>query len=296
MIINQCVVVITLASVLVLTLSPTTTVSVTTPTMSTTITETTTIMEITSHTTTEQSALSTTGEATTSPPATSTVDAQLLTTNNTTEFTETHETTEKPATSHHNGTSVETHGHFAFLLSNVTSTQLIIITVGGFTVLTAMPLVIIMILIMALGCMCKKYKGLKKRLTMPAENVASINHTTEMTTTMDNDVLLRNIVILDGIDTGENVAYGRTSTVIESCDNNTRRNTMSIQSTETDRQNYQSSNSVLLEDVGTGGNVAYGSMSVVIEDHGNDGTIQDTAEDDGDTDYVINDMYASIDT
>ena len=132
---------------------------------------------------------------------------------------------------------------------------------------------------------------------MPAETVASGNHITELTTTttMDNDVIMRNTVIMDDIDTGDNVAYGRMSTVVESCD--IRRNTMTTQSTETDRQNCESNtNIVLLEDIDTGGNVAYGRMSVVVEGQGDDMTLQDTAEDDEDTDYVINDMYASIDT
>ena len=180
----------------------------------------------------------------------------------------------------------------------LTSTWIIVIAVGGFTVLTAMPLVIIMILIVALGCVCKKYKRLKKRFTLPPLDTAATSNrtTTEMTTTtMNSDVILRNVVIMDGIDTGTNVAYGRTSTISESWD--VRKNSMSMQNTtEADRQNYER-NSIVM----SGDNAAYGRMSAIVEGTTgvNDGfmvTQDDMGDDDGDPDYVINDVYDSIDT
>ena len=180
----------------------------------------------------------------------------------------------------------------------LTSTWIIVIAVGGFTVLTAMPLVIIMILIVALGCVCKKYKRLKKRFTLPPlDTAATSNRTTteKTTTTMNSDVILRNVVIVDGIDTGTNVAYGRTSTISESWD--VRKNSMSMQNTtEADRQNYER-NSIVM----SGDNAAYGRMSTIVEGTTgvNDGfmvTQDDMGDDDGDPDYVINDVYDSIDT
>ena len=175
----------------------------------------------------------------------------------------------------------------------------VVLAAGGFTLLTVLPLLIIMILIVALGCMCKKYKRLQKRLTMQQETVASSNHTaTEMTTAMNNsDVVLRNIVILDGIDTGTNVAYGRTSTIVESCD--IRKNAMTTENaTEADEQINETNDDIVM----TGDNVAYSMMSEVVEGatgpgaDDNETVVQDdTGEDDGEEDYVINDMYASID-
>ena len=181
------------------------------------------------------------------------------------------------------------------LLSNdfvFTSTWILVIAVGGFTLLTAMPLLTIMMLIVALGCVCKQYKRMKKQLIVATETVASNNDYREMTTAMNSDVMLRNIVILDGIDTDTNVAYGQTSTVVESCD--TRRNIMTTQNTEADGQQYESNNIVM-----TGDSVAYGRTSVLVEaTTGCDGmaTQDDSVETDGESDYVISDVYASIDT
>ena len=190
-----------------------------------------------------------------------------------------------------------------FVLS---TTWIIVIIVGGFTVLTALPLVIIMILIVALGCMCIRYKRLKKRFSMPLDNIASSNCTTmEMTTMMNNnqyDEVPRNIVILDGIDTGTNVAYARTS-IMMSESQDIRKSIMITPNTEAagerDCNRNTSSSSILMM---SGGSAAHGRLSMVsvVE-----GTVaagdeeemalhNDTAEDDGDDDYVINDMYDSI--
>ena len=279
--------------------------STSSPTMpTTTAMETSTATPTVDTSTTDQNV---TLSTTTSPPATSedvsepaitddttTENARMTTTdrlatffNITSTFVESIATMAKPKVTNETNMLSSLSNGFVF-----TSTWIIVIAVGGFTLLTAMPLLIIMILIVALGCMCKKYKRMKKRLIMPAETVASNNDYREMTTAMNSDVVLRNIVILDGIDTGTNVAYGQTSTVVESCD--IRKNTMSTQNTKADGQNYESNNIVM-----TGDNVAYGRMSVVVE--GTTGcddmaTQDDTAEDDGDTDYVINDVYDSIDT
>ena len=191
-----------------------------------------------------------------------------------------------------------------FVLS---TTWKIVIIVGGFTVLTALPLVIIMILIVALGCMCIRYKRLKNRLSMPLDTIiAGSNCTTmEMTTMMNNnqyDEVPRNIVILDGIDTDTNVAYGRTSTMMSESQD-IRKSIMITPNTEAagerDYNRNTSSSSILMM---SGGSAAHGRLSTVsvVE-----GTVaagdeeemalhNDTAEDDGDDDYVINDMYDSI--
>ena len=194
-------------------------------------------------------------------------------------------------------------------LSNLfalSTTWKIVIIVGGFTVLTALPLVIIMILIVALGCMCIRYKRLKKRLSMPLDNIASSNCTTmEMTTVMNNnqyDEVPRNIVILDGIDTNTNVAYGRTSTMMSESQDIRKSITITPNTEAAGERDYNrntSSSSIMMM---SGGSAAHGRLSTVsvVE-----GTVaagdeeemalhNDTAEDDGDDDYVINDMYDSV--
>ena len=101
----------------------------------------------------------------------------------------------------------------------LSSTWIIVIAVGIFTVVTVLPLVIIMILIVALGCVCKTYRRLKKRLNniVSQEIVASNNYGRDLTTnTMEGDVVLKNIVMLQDIDTDDNVAYGQVNTVVDS--------------------------------------------------------------------------------
>ena len=170
-----------------------------------------------------------------------------------------------------------------------TSAWIIAIAVGGFTLLTAMPLLIIMILIVALGCMCKKYKRMKKRLITPTEIVASNNHYGEMPTAMESGVELRNILYLDDIDTGENVAYGRTTAVVERCD---IADNMTMQNAETDRQSCETRNNIAtVEDIAQDG------MSTEVKGCDNMNIEDNTAETNGETDcgsYVINDLYDSI--
>ena len=183
-----------------------------------------------------------------------------------------------------------------------TTTWKIVIIAGEFTVLTALPLVIIMILIVALGCMCKKYKRLKNRLIMPTEIVASNNYSREMTTAMESGVMLSNIKFLDDdIDTGDNVAYGQMTRVVEGRDNMPD-NIMTMQNADTDRQSGESSNDniVTVED-NTAGSTDHDRMSTEVRGH-DDGTAaedDDTAESNGDSEtecgsYVINDLYESI--
>ena len=142
---------------------------------------------------------------------------------------------------------------------------------------------------------------------MPLDTIiAGSNCTTmEMTTMMNNnqyDEVPRNIVILDGIDTDTNVAYGRTSTMMSESQD-IRKSIMITPNTEAagerDYNRNTSSSSILMM---SGGSAAHGRLSTVsvVE-----GTVaagdeeemalhNDTAEDDGDDDYVINDMYDSI--
>ena len=221
-------------------------------------------------------------------------DASELTSNGTSvESTAT--VTELEGTLRDNNTSSSSSISNRLVLS---TTWKIVIIAGEFTLLTALPLVIIMILIVALGCMCKKYKRLKRRFTMPLDTVASSNRTTaEMTTVMNNDEILRSIVILDGIDTDTNVAYARTSTMSESQD--IRKNTMTTPNTEAaggcDYNRHTSTSSMMM----SGDSAAHGRLSLVVEGTAAGGEEEmamhdDTAEDDGDEDYVINDMYDSI--
>jgi hypothetical protein len=251
-------------------------------------------------TTTEEAASSTTSSRTDSSELTTTAatdddNATESTTSSTATMTEPEITLGKT-----NATSSS--NHFVF-----TSTWIIVFAVGGFTVLTALPLVIIMILIVALGCMCKKHKRLKKRFAMPLDTITSSNRTTtEMTTVTNNDYAVRNILILDGIDTGNNVAYARTSTISESRD--IMQNTMMIPNTEEAGGggcNYKRHSTMMMTPGGD--SVAYASMSMVVQ--GTAAAAGDAAasddkmamqddieEDEGDSDYVINDMYDCIDT
>ena len=135
---------------------------------------------------------------------------------------------------------------------------------------------------------------------MPLDTVASSNRTTaEMTTVMNNDEILRSIVILDGIDTDTNVAYARTSTMSESQD--IRKNTMTTPNTEAaggcNYNRHTSTSSMMM--MMSGDSAAHGRLSLVVEGTAAGGEEEmamqdDTAEDDGDEDYVINDMYDSI--
>ena len=173
-----------------------------------------------------------------------------------------------------------------------TSTWILVIAVGGFTLLTAMPLLIIMILIVALGCTCKKYKRMKKRLIAPTEIVASNNYYGEVPTAMESDVERRNIICLDDIDTGENVAYGQTTAVVERC-NAADNIVMTMQNAETDRQSSESSsnNVAMVEDTG------HDRMSTEVKGRDDTNTEDDTRETNVETDYgsyVINDLYDSI--
>ena len=290
MIVAQCVLVAALVLVHSTSLlaMPNTTAMVTSTATTSTTEQNVTLSTTTSPTTTSEDI---SGPAitdnTTTENAGMTTDQLATFSNNTSTSVESIATVTKPKLTNETNMLSLLNNDFVF-----TSTWIIVIAVGGFTLLTAMPLLIIMILIVALGCVCKKYKRMKKRLIAPAETVAS-NDYREMTTAMNSNVVLRNIVILDGIDTGTNVAYGRTSTVVESCD--IRKNTMTTQNTEADGQNNKSNNNIVM----TGDNVAYGRMSVLVE--GTAGcddmaTQDDTEEADGDADYVINDMYDSIDT
>ena len=179
-----------------------------------------------------------------------------------------------------------------FILS---TTWIIIIIVGGFTVLTALPLVIIMILIVALGCICKKYKRLKNRLITPTEIVASNNYNREMTTAMEDGVMLSNIKFLDvDIDTGDNVAYGQITRVVEAHDNTADNN-----NADTDRQSDETANDnvVTVEGGNTAGSTEHDGMGAEVIGH-DDGA---TAESNGDSEtecgsYVFNDLYESIQT
>ena len=205
--------------------------------------------------------------------------------------------TELEGTLGHNNASSSSSISNRFVLS---TTWKIVIIAGEFTVLTALPLVIIMILIVALGCMCKKYKRLKNRLIMPTEIVASNNYSREMTTAMESGVMLSNIKFLDDdIDTGDNVAYGQMTRVVEGRDNMPD-NIMTTQNTDTDRQSGASSidNVMTVEDNGAD-NTDHDGMSTEVKDH-DDGTAaeeDDTAESNGQSEcgsYVINDLYESI--
>ena len=141
---------------------------------------------------------------------------------------------------------------------------------------------------------------------MPLDTIASSNcTTTEMTTVMNNnqyDEVPKSIVILDGIDTDTNVAYARTSTMMSESQD-IRKNIMTTPNTEAAGERHYnrntSSSSILMM---SGGSAAHGRLSIVsvVE-----GTVaagdeeemalhNDTAEDDGDDDYVINDMYDSV--
>lgn len=141
---------------------------------------------------------------------------------------------------------------------------------------------------------------------MPLDNIASSNCTTmEMTTVMNNnqyDEVPRNIVILDGIDTNTNVAYGRTSTMMSESQDIRKSITITPNTEAAGERDYNrntSSSSIMMM---SGGSAAHGRLSTVsvVE-----GTVaagdeeemalhNDTAEDDGDDDYVINDMYDSV--
>ena len=183
----------------------------------------------------------------------------------------------------------------------LTSTWIIVTVVGGFTVLTAMPLVTIMILIVALGCVCKKYKRLKKQLFVPTEVVASSNYCTEMTTSTakESDIVLTNIIFLDdNIDTDDNVAYGHMARVVERCDMADNMPTMQNVETDRARETRESShNNLAMVKDNTVGNTDHDRMSTGVKDH-DDNTISedDAAEANGETDYVINDLYESIPT
>ena len=183
----------------------------------------------------------------------------------------------------------------------LTSTWIIIIAVGEFTVLTAMPLVIIMILIVAFGCVCKKYKRLKKQLFVPTEVVASSNYCTEMTTSTvkESDIVLTNIIFLDdNIDTDDNVAYGHMARVVERCDMADNMPTMQNAETDRARETRESShNNLATVEDNTIGNTDHDRTSTGVKDH-DDNTISedDAAEANGETDYVINDLYESIRT
>ena len=186
------------------------------------------------------------------------------------------------------------------LLSNwfvLSTTWKIVIIVGGFTVLTALPLVIIMILIVALGCMCKKYKRLKNRLITPTEIVASNNYSREMTTAMEDGVTLSNIKFLDiDIDTGDNVAYGQMTRVVEGRDNTA--DNMTIQNADPYmRSNETTNDNVVTVEGNTAGSTEHDGMGAEVKGH-DDGA---TAESNGDSEtecgsYVFNDLYESIQT
>ena len=183
-----------------------------------------------------------------------------------------------------------------FVLS---TTWIIVIIVGGFTVLTALPLVIIMILIVALGCICKKYKRLKNRIITPTEIVTSNNYNREMTTAMEDGVTLSNIKFLDvDIDTGDNVAYGQITRVVEGRDNTADNIIMTIQNADTDRQSDETANdNIVTVEGNTAGSTEHDGMGAEVKGH-DDGA---TAESNGDSEtecgsYVFNDLYESIQT
>ena len=180
-----------------------------------------------------------------------------------------------------------------FVLS---TTWIIVIIVGGFTVLTALPLVIIMILIVALGCICKKYKRLKNRLITPTDIVASNNYNREMTTAMEDGVMLSNIKFLDvDIDTGDNVAYGQITRVVEAHDNTA--DNMPIQNADTGRQSDETANdNVVTVEGNTAGSTEHDGVGTEVKGH-DDGA---TAESNGDSEtecgsYVVNDLYETVD-
>ena len=192
-----------------------------------------------------------------------------------------------------------------------TPTVILLVGVGGFAVLVALPLLIIMILIVALGCVCKKYKRLKKRFTLlppPPQIIASTTQSREPPTSSEkeNSVILKNIEMLNVSENGTEYIVVESQAVAKEDDSSTVQQTQQT----SDEKGSETKNDGLtvdapmVDDIDTGDNVAYGRLSLLSESHDvardEASNLEDREEEvDRDTDetgsYVINDLlYSSI--